>query len=461
MDAEYYKANFLEVEERLKNANSVFLDSVSKSIKSFGAYALCNQMVLVDKGIPFIRCKNIKEGFVDFSEVLFINKTTHRLLSKSAVVPNTVMLTMSGTVGNSAIADPEWLYPINSNQDIAKIEATEKINPYYLTVFLNTRYGKNQTKRLPIGSIQQHIFIWQLKRLLIFCPVQAFQKTIQRFYKEAIDLLKSSKNYYTQAQNILLSELGLLDWKPKKYKSYIKNFSDTQKSNRMDAEYFDPNYEDVENKLNKFEQKTLKELCSLLNYGTVPTSPYIKKGTPYIKGLNLIDGFIGGSLDCLENTESLPKKFYTKENDIIISQMGTVGKAGIVEKNEENYLFASFTIRARMRDYSFIDPCVLTLFINVVARPYYLLRRIAQASVRQNTDLPTVKELKVPKLDLQLQQKIGSNIIESKKTKKQSKSLLEIAKKGVEMAIEKNESEAENWINAEIEKLGISITDDK
>ena len=38
-------------------------------------------------------------------------------------------------------------------------------------------------------------------------------------------------------------------------------------------------------------------------------------------------------------------------------------------------------------------------------------------------------------------------------TKKTSKSLLEIAKRGVEMAIEKDEAEAEKWINGEISKL--------
>lgn len=35
--------------------------------------------------------------------------------------------------------------------------------------------------------------------------------------------------------------------------------------------------------------------------------------------------------------------------------------------------------------------------------------------------------------------------------------MLEIAKRGVEMAIEKDEQEAEKWIESEIEKLGIKL----
>jgi type I restriction enzyme M protein len=39
----------------------------------------------------------------------------------------------------------------------------------------------------------------------------------------------------------------------------------------------------------------------------------------------------------------------------------------------------------------------------------------------------------------------------------QSKQLLEIAKTGVEKAIETNEEKAENWINEEVKKLDIKL----
>jgi len=41
------------------------------------------------------------------------------------------------------------------------------------------------------------------------------------------------------------------------------------------------------------------------------------------------------------------------------------------------------------------------------------------------------------------------------KSKAKSKALLEIAKKGVEMVIEQDETTAEKWINKEVGKLGI------
>jgi hypothetical protein len=269
-------------------------------------------------------------------------------------------------------------------------------------------------------------------------------------------LTYNTKSYdlYKQSEQTLLSVLGLLSLKLKHSLTFVKKFSDTQTSNRIDAEYFQPMYEEVENLLSKRQRVTLDSVCSLINYGTVPTSPYCDKGTPYIKGLNLIDGYVCGDFDKIENTHDLPKRFYVKENDIIVSQMGTVGKAGIVTKNEEGYLFASFTIRVRLRDHNFIDPSVLTLYINKVAKDWYLLRKIAQASVRQNTDLPTVKGLMVPQIDRRIQQKIKEDLLKSRKNRLDSMRLLDIAKRGVEMAIEKNEKDAENWIDVELKKDG-------
>ena len=98
---------------------------------------------------------------------------------------------------------------------------------------------------------------------------------------------------------------------------------------------------------------------------------------------------------------------------------------------------------------------MLTLYINCVARKWYLLRRIAQASVRQNTDLPTIKSLKVPFIPNRIQKKICDAIKNSHNMKLNSYLLLNIAKLGVEMAIEEDEVKAEIWIREEVKKIGV------
>ena len=133
---------------------------------SFGAYALTNDFEYRETGIPFLRCQDVKNGFVTFGDCLYIDDEAHKLLHKSSVTPETVLLTMSGSVGNAAVALPNWGYPINSNQDIAKIRARD-VDPYYLAAFLSSRYGQLQMERLPVGSVQQHIFLWMIESMLV------------------------------------------------------------------------------------------------------------------------------------------------------------------------------------------------------------------------------------------------------------------------------------------------------
>lgn len=146
VDPEYYRPEFIKIEKKIKSREWKELSYFKKHIRSFGAYSLCNQIEYKESGIPFLRCQDIKDGYIDLTNCLFIDKPTSRLLWKSDVEPGTVLLTMSGSVGNAAIATEELPYPLNSNQDIAKImlKANSGLNPYYLTTFLNSFYGQGQ-----------------------------------------------------------------------------------------------------------------------------------------------------------------------------------------------------------------------------------------------------------------------------------------------------------------------------
>ena len=61
--------------------------------------------------------------------------------------------------------------------------------------------------------------------------------------------------------------------------------------------------------------------------------------------------------------------------------------------------------------------------------------------------------LNIPVLGNAKQKEIKELIEQSFFYRKQSNSLLEIAKRGVEIAIEKSEEEAENWINYNLTEL--------
>ena len=64
----------------------------------------------------------------------------------------------------------------------------------------------------------------------------------------------------------------------------------------------------------------------------------------------------------------------------------------------------------------------------------------------------------IPIFNLQFQQEVKLSLNESFNLKQKSKQLLEIAKTGVERAIETDEATATIWINEQLEALGVELT---
>ncbi|MCX6748007.1 MAG: hypothetical protein NT076_00210, partial [Candidatus Pacearchaeota archaeon] len=69
------------------------------------------------------------------------------------------------------------------------------------------------------------------------------------------------------------------------------------------------------------------------------------------------------------------------------------------------------------------------------------------ASAQQYIYPKEIKEFVIPLLPLETQQKLASLVKQSHEARKKSKELLEVAKKVVEIAIEKNEEEALDYIS--------------
>ena len=70
-------------------------------------------------------------------------------------------------------------------------------------------------------------------------------------------------------------------------------------------------------------------------------------------------------------------------------------------------------------------------------------------AIQQRLNQETFKEISLPIPQMEVQAKIKHKVIESFNLRKQSKHLLECAKRAVEMAIEQDEQTAIDWLEDE------------
>ncbi len=111
-------------------------------------------------------------------------------------------------------------------------------------------------------------------------------------------------------------------------------------------------------------------------------------------------------------------------------------------------------LRLKVKDEDKLYPEYLTLILNSVIVQKQI-ERDAGGSIINHWLVDQVKNTLIPILPVAKQKKIAEIVNDSFCNRELSKQLLDIAKRGVELAIEKDVRQAKCWIDEGIKKLGI------
>ena len=175
IDAECYESYHLEIDGSITKRGFKFIQDHAISVINFGAYSLCNYIEFLDSGKPFLVTEDINNNVIETSKLHYISDEVHLLLHKSHCVKGQVLLTMAGAyLGQAAVFNEE--FECSSNQAIAKITLkSNSINPYYLSTFLNCKYGQSQIKRFRTGTGQPNLNLGLIKLIKIVNASSKFQ----------------------------------------------------------------------------------------------------------------------------------------------------------------------------------------------------------------------------------------------------------------------------------------------
>lgn len=445
IDSFYFSRAALAADALVATKNPVPVHDVATDVRSFGAYALTNEFEYQDEGVAFLRGTNFSGDFMDFEDVLRISPEAHALLHKSEVRPGMVLLSMSGSVGSVAVALDSWQYPINSNQDIAKI-IPESISPFYLAAFLSSSFGRTQIDRLPVGSVQQHIFLWMIERIQIPRFGSTLEKRISLLSQRAYETNEIVTQHFARAEETLLAALGLSDWNPPKPVAYQKSASALRLAKRFDAEFFDPRHMYAEDVISSCGFDTVGHLATFVSSGPAwPSSSFTTAedpdGIPFVRIRNCKPGVIKTSdLDRLRMNELENfKAAAAKSGDLAIGMDGIKWfYAGILDGDAYINQRVGWV---RLKENS-PSPHFLQLVINSPLGQAQLLRRMTIAQTVGHVTLDDIRSLKIPRLPRLYEAKITETIQAGIQARERASQLLRAAKRAVEIAIEEDEPAA-------------------
>lgn len=131
----------------------------------------------VESGIIFLRSQNVYCEGLKLNDVVHISANVHRNMSGTKVLPNDVLMNITGgSIGRCFYVD-ETLGEANVNQHVSIIRPTS-IDTHYLKYYLQSYCGQIQVSLEQTGGNREGLTAKALAKFLITYPSQSEQKEI-------------------------------------------------------------------------------------------------------------------------------------------------------------------------------------------------------------------------------------------------------------------------------------------
>jgi restriction endonuclease S subunit len=450
IDAEHYKSEYFRIKKLLlKNRSQELLRFIDRPVMTGHTPSMKNEK-FYGGNVNFIKTDNLREHYIEGEFTHKLSEEGNKKIKRSSLKENDVLVTIIGAtfqiVGRACLIKKKDL-PANINQNIALIRVTRKLSPEYLTIYLNSYYGRNYLWYLSRQTEQVNLNCREVEKLLI--PVFSSNLTglSTELHKKAYSLYEKADELLQHAEQILLSELNLLNWKPKHRLSFIKNFSGTKSADRVDAEYFQPMYEEIVKRVTQYKKgnKPLGEIVKIKDKNFLPKNDVTYR---YIELANIsANGNINGFIEAKGN--ELPSRARRKVNtgDVIVSSIeGSLSSIALITNDLDGALCSTGFFVVKSDDIN--SETLLVSLKSLVGQ--LQLKKGCSGSILTAIGKDEFERIILPDIPADVQEEIKQNITEMYNAKASSKRLLDIAKRSVEMAIEKNEQTAMEWINKNV-----------
>lgn len=437
-DPEYFLPRHTQVEADLRAVPTLPLRKLGRFDCS-AFYPAATHLYSSD-GIPFLRCVDIVNNPIISSDQPFA-----RIPADFVDAHSTIRNLRAGDIVISKVGSP--CYAALLAEDMPKSAMTRtvlgmssidesSVDPYYLIAFLRSRHGFDQLMRERELTIQYQLTLERTRKVRVFLPALVVQQMIGNMVRGYYSALRSSQEAYAAALQLLKSELGLDKVTFQKPVGYVANFSEVLISRRIDADYFQTAFRQIEEHLNKYSTAQLHTLVSIAKGIEVGSGAYQAQGHPFLRVSNVKEtGIELGSSDKYISPELYEAlKIYRPQiGEILLTKDGTPGVAMAVDQ-ECNGIISGGVVRLKPKTDK-IPIEYLALAINSRSCKMQVERECSGALIL-HWKPSLIRKLRVPILPVSTMDKIAELVAESKQARRRSNELLEQAKARVEQLIE-------------------------
>ncbi|MCX6740320.1 MAG: restriction endonuclease subunit S [Candidatus Parcubacteria bacterium] len=424
LDPEYYQPEYLEYLNKIKKFKVISLGDAASILrgntpKEYG-----------DFEVPIVRSGDLDSNFFLSGDLLNAKDDNIFYLRKNDILISSIGFGSIGKVNIFTGAN-------DSKGTVSEVTVIResKINSFYIWAFLKSKYGQFQINREITGATGQlHLNTGNVENIVM--PLLKNLDIFEKLYVKADKIFEKSNSQYAQAEDLLLEELGIKDLKSEEDLSFTTTLKDCLRSERIDAEFFQPKYENILSKI-KVKKEKLSDLVSWQKGIEPGSEEYVEEGKPFIRVSNMSKfGLNDNNQQFLSEKlyNELKDKYQPQKGEILLSKDATPGITVLLGRDVEGIISGGI-LRLKIKDKNLV-PQYLSLVLNSLICQMQI-ERDAGGSIIIHWRPDQVENTIIPILPLKTQQKIADLVNESFKLRKEAKELLEEAKKRVEEEIEK------------------------
>lgn len=446
IDSEYFKKEFLNFFKNipnLRNLSEFVLDGYRVVYENT---KIIDSEVAQEKDCPiFLQATDLSTPFIRADNFSYVDNQDWERYVKGRIKSGEILIEVKGKVEKVAIVPNDFPDKTLVSGSLYKMTVNEKISKYVLLTYLISKYGTAFKNRYKTNLLISFISKPDLYRI----PVPNFSSELQNKIDSIfINIFKSQKQseiLYKEAETLLLENLGLQNFQTTNQSVNIKALKDSfLQTGRLDAEFYQPKYDELENLFNRFERIKLADLVNYpISSGITPKAngdDYADKesGIAFIRAVDLQNGEVSlANLNYIKPNihETTLKRTQLKQNDVLLSIAGTVGRCALFSHNMQANINQAVAILRF--DESKVNRLYLVAFFNSELGKQFIAK-YARQGLQTNLNLTEIGELSIPIPDMTIQIQIANYIQQSNDLREQATQLLAQAKSNVELEIENN-----------------------
>lgn len=382
--------------------------------------------IYVDKkvGLDFLLPSQINEVYPKPDK--YISPKTEVNIDGLKVKKFNLLLTRSGTIGNLTFVSDTLEDKIFSD-DVIRISFNDVEDAGYVYAFLRSKTGQNILTTNNYGAVVQHIEPSHLAEIKIPNPPKTIKAKINKPILDSFKLRDESNELIDKAQQALIQELKL----PPLYELPQKVFGDnadittytvpaSKLNNRFDGSYHIPIADAIVSHISKYATDVVSIGNEQISRAVVLPGRFKRiyveesNGIPFFGGKQIYELTPSNVkyLSKAHHSKRVKEQLELKENMVLITCSGTIGKVVIVPKHWEGWAANQHILRIVPTNNDIAGYIYAWLDTDYGAA---LIKKHTYGAVVDEIDDRQLSEVPIPFVEEEKQRQINSLVLEANK----------------------------------------------